>query len=110
VSIAGVTFGGFREVMPINGRWVGECADFRGIIEDFLDNCPQILVTHSPPSGILDNHYGIPALTSALMYADHKVKANLFGHVHECGSKQETHNGILFSNAATSINIVEVAI
>jgi len=73
---------------------------------------PQVLVTHTPPNGILDyamgrEHIGMPALTQWLAYSLHTVKYHLFGHNHDENGLQE-EMGILFSNAAEDSRVIEV--
>tara|TARA_Y100000034_G_scaffold135473_1_gene207535 strand:- start:2114 stop:2797 length:684 start_codon:yes stop_codon:yes gene_type:complete len=110
--VAGLKFAGFREIPWIAGEWAGEVVAFDGIIEDILKANPDVLVTHAPPAGILDGfageNHGIPSLTSALMYAEHKIRAHLFGHIHACGGRTEEVNGILFANGARSVHVIEV--
>lgn len=120
VSLCGLVFAGFREIQFIAGEWNGETelADFRHIVDRAMDHNPDILLTHSPAGGILDEypgghatkHDGIPYLTSYLMNRPHRVTHHLFGHVHEDGGKTLEVAGILFSNAAHKAdgNLLEI--
>lgn len=121
VTLCGLVFAGFREIPYIAGEWNGETelADFRRIVDEALAHDPDVLITHSPAGGILDEypggpqmrHDGIPYLTSYLMNKPHKVSHHLFGHVHEDGGKTIELGGILFSNAAHKAegNLLEIS-
>lgn len=118
-TIAGVKFGGCRGINYIIGEWSDELSK-----EEFVARSAQVpkdidvLVTHSPPEGILDcypgyhdaEHWGSPALAGWLNsrnYAPVTLKAHLFGHVHEAHSIKKI-GGTTFSNAATSINVLHL--
>lgn len=62
----------------------------------------DVLITHSPPFGILDYddgfHYGSEELLSRLS-AIHKLKAHLFGHIH-AQHGVDIRNSTVFSNGA----------
>jgi Icc-related predicted phosphoesterase len=45
----------------------------------------DVLVTHSPPRGILDDGKGSIALREAIKRR--KIRRHLFGHIHECGGR-----------------------
>jgi Icc-related predicted phosphoesterase len=85
--VNGKTFAGFREVPYLMGEWNGEThgADFANIVEATMAANPDVLVTHAPPAGILNNstHGGVGQLTTALTWTDHKVGTHFFGHIHE---------------------------
>ena len=108
VDFLGHKWAGFREIPYINGEWMGECRDFQYVVDRVMDADPDILVTHAPPSGILAGEHGIPKLTSALQFRYHGIKAHLFGHVHREGGRQAKVMDVLFSNAATTLNVVEI--
>ena len=110
-TVGGRVFAGFREVPYIAGEWNGETHDFDALIEGAMGCDPAVLVTHSPPGGILDDSTdghppGIGALTNRLMYAPHGVVVHLFGHIHVHGGSVEDVGGIVFSNAATAANTI----
>jgi Icc-related predicted phosphoesterase len=110
VEVAGKRFAGFRQVPYIAGEWMGEEHDLRPHVERAMACDPDILVTHAPPGGILDGDegYGVAALTTALFYTPHRVTHHFFGHTHSHGGQVITEGGILFSNAAEHLNIIEV--
>lgn len=112
VVVDGVRFAGFREIPYIRGEWNGEThrTDIAAIVVDLFSNPPDILVTHAPPAGILDNGHtpGIEAITSLLTYSDHNVKVHLFGHIHEDGGKIVEEMGIRFFNSAGTLQFLDV--
>lgn len=112
VEVQGVRFAGFRQVEWIDGEWMGEEHDLAPHVERALACNPDVLVTHAPPAGILDGRdgYGVRALTSALAYTEHQIKAHCFGHAHEDGGQVVEEMGITFSNAAGRINTVTVEV
>jgi Icc-related predicted phosphoesterase len=66
----------------------------------------DLLLTHGPPHGILDQTYGgvdtragCPHLLAAVR-ARPRIRAHVFGHIHE-GYGQKRVGGVLFVNAAT---------
>lgn len=104
VVIDGVRFAGFREIPYIQGEWFGEThsSDLAAIIVNLFDNPPDVLLTHAPPSGILDGEWrvGIPALTTVLTYSPHNIRAHLFGHAHIPDGGHVEEMGIQFYNSA----------
>jgi len=84
--VNGKTFAGFREVPWIQGEWNGEThsGDFAPIVDAVMASNPDVLVTHAPPAGILNNdtHGGVGQLVNALAWAPHKVTTHFFGHIH----------------------------
>ncbi len=113
VEIDGEVFAGFREVPYMIGEWAGEAHDTATPARRALSADPTILLTHSPPMGILDlcegkgGHCGVPYVTSHLSYQPHRVKLHMFGHVHE-DAHMAKEMGVLFSNAAQKARIIEV--
>lgn len=113
IELFGLTFTGIAAIPFIAGEWNNETMprELREITyELFESQNPDVIVSHSPPSGILAGPYGSDTLTNCLSYRDHKVKAVLFGHAHEDGGKtlieqvNESNPPILFSNAACHVN------
>lgn len=109
--VGGLSFSGFREIPWMGGEWNGEAHDFTPLVKKTLEEDPDVLVTHSPPGGILDKSTdghpcGVNALTSQLTYTQHKVRAHLFGHIHEQGGLMVEDLEIKFSNAATGFNVL----
>ena len=111
VEVAGLRFAGFRYVPWIAGEWNGEAHGFEAVVDAIVASDPDILVTHAPAAGLLDqggHSVGIRELTTALTYRLRRVRAHLFGHNHEMGGRTITEMGILFSNAAETCQIIEV--
>lgn len=116
VTVCGLKWAGFCEVHQVNAEkeWVGEVPRsdanmvFRGLIEQTLASDPDILVTHSPPGGILcprGEDYGIDELTQALTYRPHAVRMHFFGHDHKGGGQTVDLMGIRFVNGANHMRI-----
>ena len=57
----------------------------------------DILITHGPPKGILDDDFGCEELLNALPMINPKI--HCFGHVHGCNDRKKL-NKSLFINAA----------
>ncbi len=114
VEVDGVEYAGFRQIPYIFGEWAGEKhqGDFRALVDDVFEVPPDVLVTHAGPADILTGgdryHGGINALTSALSWRPHTIRAHLFGHDHEFGSQTREEVGVIFSNSATKPKIVSV--
>ena len=112
VTVCGLTWAGFPEVPRIVGDWVGEAlqSDLKKAVYLTMQSNPDVLVTHAPPAGILDDDHGcghghgIEAITSALAYTEHQVKMHLFGHIHKCGGRTETLMGVQFCNGAGTVS------
>jgi Icc-related predicted phosphoesterase len=115
-KLLGLKVGGFRGINFIVGEWADELR--RAELDERARALPEdldVLITHSPPYGILDQErecYGSPALASYINRRSYvrngiELKAHLFGHVHDaCGVVER--GGTVFSNAATRINLVEI--
>lgn len=130
IEIGGLKIGGFRGIPFIRGTWSDELqrgklpgmVDRSDILEptDLETICEQlpkdldIVVSHTPAYGILDN-YGVPLGSEALMtyfnrrnYEGPKpVRAHCFGHIHE-SHRTVTLGDTIFSNAATGFNTFEI--
>ena len=111
ITVAGHTWAGFREIPWISGEWPGEVHDFSDLVDRTFEASPNphFLVTHAPPSGMLDTEpgyeYGIPGLLNALNYRPNRVRAHFFGHAHKCGGGVRKEGGILFANGAKNIRV-----
>lgn len=116
VEYCGLKIGGFRGMPFYIGEWSDEKSDsyFDQIISGLPDQL-DVIVTHCPPYGILDNNFhgikiGIKAYGSyinKLMYTDPDRKLLcVFGHCHEDNGVKQINN-ITFSNAATTYRLLE---
>lgn len=107
-----LTFAGFREIPYIAGEWNGERKDLEPYITRALSFKPHILLTHTPPAGIMDfsddgGHIGSNVLANKLLNEKHNITHNFFGHVH--GQRGiENHRGITFVNSAEGATFIEV--
>ena len=110
VVVNGLRFSGFREVPWLAGEWIGEVFDFEEIVDNTMGSDPDVLVTHAPPSGIMDecpdkSVGGVSALTTMLTYHPHRIRAHFFGHIHEFGGQTMEEMGIKFINGATQVKL-----
>jgi Icc-related predicted phosphoesterase len=74
---------------------------FENITAATYDNMPSdldILVTHTPPYGILDNKLGSKDLLNKL--ETHTPLLHVFGHIHECPGIMIDEKNVTFINAA----------
>lgn len=115
VEVSGLIFGGMRGIKWIGGYWSDERGqEDLGEIARELSEDIDVLVTHAPPWGILDNVYGervgvqgFTAYATRREYgSEKKLKLHCFGHIHECFGT--LNRGALFSNAATGWHLIEV--
>lgn len=58
----------------------------------------DILITHGPPKGILDDHQGCALLRKAVFKS--KPAYHLFGHIHSLGNHTKTIKNIRFCNVS----------
>jgi Icc-related predicted phosphoesterase len=120
-EIGGLRFGGMRGIPYMIGEWSDELhdAEWDWRVEHLPDDL-DVLVTHTPPHGILDSggsHYGCRAIRR---YVDRRMdetayrggkplRAHLFGHVHERhGFHRFGDRGTIFSNAATTVKELDL--
>lgn len=80
--------------------------DFDTQMLEKFDQIPEdtdILITHSPPQGILDNtggaRVGCPYLKTKILKMTN-LKLHLFGHIHEGYGIQDGNSGMKFINAS----------
>ncbi|MEG0950140.1 MAG: metallophosphatase domain-containing protein [Bacteroidales bacterium] len=66
--------------------------------ETEIPNNTDILITHGPPLGILDNQQGCALLRKAVFKS--KPAYHLFGHIHSLGNHTKTINNIRFCNVS----------
>ena len=114
-TLGGTRFAGLREIPWIEGEWAGESRDpeLRAAVDRAMSADPEVLVSHSPASGILDlsdgkgGHVGIVPLSQWLTYRPHNVRLVLHGHVHEQPFVTREMD-ITFSNAAQTARVIEI--
>ncbi len=91
---------------PEFGNWYFTYNKHHGPEFDYLEEIPDnvdILVTHGPPQGILDQTWrgeevGCPHLRDAVYQKNPKI--HVFGHIHEARGF-EVHNGTVFMNVSS---------
>jgi Icc-related predicted phosphoesterase len=116
VELFGYRFAGYREIPYLAGEWVGEVMDFQDIVQRTMELDPDILLTHAPPAGILDDDLegeyghgvGVTAQTQWYSYREHRVTHHFFGHIHAQGGKTHEEMGVKFINSATCVQIIEL--
>lgn len=107
VTLSGVTFFGLGGAVPITpfGPWSYDLSEPEA--EALLQLCPPgaVLVTHSPPKGLLDRSSGGLSLGSAAIRRTlERVRPRLVvcGHIHESSGQVLEWNGIPIINAGPS--------
>jgi len=63
----------------------------------------DVLITHGPAFGILDEDSGCPILRDLI--EDVKPEVHLFGHIHSCGGDSEIHSGTSYYNVVSCLDI-----
>ena len=111
ITLDGVSFWG-TATQPFFCNWSFNVIDVRDRAKDFalIPENTEVLITHCPPYGILDNtppsswnnfstndHVGCRALLSAVSRV--KPRFHFFGHIH-CNYGQFRREGTLFINAS----------
>lgn len=110
VTIEGIKFYGSPWVTTINGRWAFEQNEFE--LERHFIRIPgdtDVLITHGPPYGILNDVYGRHIGSQALRTRVEKLRPryHFFGHCHEDFGAfervyQDDGRSTVFCNAATA--------
>jgi len=113
VEVAGLRWAGFRQISYIAGEWAGEAyeAELEQLVADTWRGNPDVLVTHSPPSGILNRKgedYGLSALTRYLAYHPNRIRWHFFGHDHAGGGEQTEEMGVQFFNGACHAKVHQI--
>lgn len=120
VMFQGINFYGFPYIPYINGEWNYELhvpemqIEFDKVIQQMKSEYIDVLVCHAPPAGILDvtesgESIGSTVIANGLYWNDTKIFPTtvLFGHVHYSYGIT-VKNNILYSNAATTSQILEI--
>ncbi len=120
IEVQGVRFAGFDTVPgEEDSRWRGCWAQdrFEPVVEAAVSAKPDILVTHAPPHGVLDQsavsdeaHWGIKALEDVVRANRAPWRLHLFGHVHQTGGSQQEMNGVRHVNSALGSQIVTLGV
>lgn len=115
VEFQGIGFYGFPWIPSIDGTWNYECSSEELKVKAneaykiIKHSMVEVLVSHGPINKILDltfsyEHVGNMFISDLL----EKVDYFLCGHIHEAKGIA-SKNGVLFSNAAMSSHIIEIA-
>lgn len=115
VEILGVPFFGVGGGIPVTpfGDWSYDFDEAEA--EALLADCPTggVLVTHSPPSGVLDvSSSGRSLGSSAIRQAMERCRPKLLvcGHIHGSGGQQERVGDTLVVNAGPAGMVVEIGL
>lgn len=115
--INGLRFGGFRGIPVIGGGWADQIDDheFRRRCE-LLPPSLDVLLTHTPPLGVLDEWDGRNngsqqlrdwVLSQSRFYGGHVLRLHAFGHIHSDAGVTRVWN-TQFSNAAETFNVIDI--
>lgn len=108
-EFGGLRFGGFRGVLRIDGEQSDEIGEREMEAKLEALGPVDVLVTHGPPEGILDNGFGSEALRAYVdKYRGKPLRAHLFGHIHEAAGKHVDDIGMIYCNAARGVKVIEV--
>lgn len=114
VEVLGLRVSGHRGIPWIYGSWNDEVQrpDLMDRIRRIPDNI-DLLLTHYPPEGILDQErpgiaYGMGGMSGHVFNALNPNGVHLFGHIHGSGGMVQRVDDLRFSNAATTFNEIEL--
>ena len=108
---SGITIGGLKIWgSPVSPYFLGMAFNkHRGTeIKKVWNKIPaatDILITHTPPYGILDNETGCEQLTARIMQTP--PRCHIFGHIHGCNGAVKTTD-TLFVNAAVVNTLTDI--
>jgi Icc-related predicted phosphoesterase len=122
-NLLGYKWASMRGVPLHTGSWNDELTeDELNVLCQQVPLDTEILVTHAPPYGILDDARGVPTDPMAWGNAGHDnigshafrklveslptLKLHMFGHVHEQGANVQVRENVIFSNASTTANFI----
>lgn len=121
IEILGIKATGHRGIPHIGGYWNDEVQ--RPELKERFRSMPQadLYLTHYALSGMLDANvppgqsgygsryesYGLEGSLVDMLVSRGNKALHMFGHIHECGGMTESVVEVQFSNAATSINVIE---
>jgi Icc-related predicted phosphoesterase len=121
VEVLGLRATGHRGIPYIYGSWNDEVQR-----PDLMDKCRSIpddvdlILTHYPPNLVLDQEvtghgasyrvesYGLEMMSHYVLHRLRPKGVHMFGHIHGSGGKVQHVDDVIFSNAATTYNILEV--
>ncbi len=114
VEIDGVSFFGLGGAVPVTpfGAWSYDLSEQEA--EALLSDCPAgcVLVTHSPPKGLVDvSSTGVSLGSLAVLRTIESKEPRLVicGHIHESSGKKVTHGKTIVLNAGPGGMVVEIS-
>lgn len=119
IEVLGLRACGHRGIPYIYGSWNDEVSrpDLLDRVRAIPDNI-DLLLTHYPPSLVLDMEvhgsrgavtaYGLEGMSGIVFNKLNPNGVHMFGHIHGSGGRMEKVDDMVFSNAATTFNVVEV--
>lgn len=93
----------FHGVNPRCKAFMGTESDLKKKYDAIPDDI-DILITHTPPYGVLDEGYGSKSLLETLDRV--KPKIHIFGHIHEQGAKSMLYKHIGSNTTCYNVSIV----
>jgi Icc-related predicted phosphoesterase len=119
-EVLGLRATGHRGIPYIYGSWNDEVQR-----PDLMDRCRNIpdqvdlILTHYPPSLVLDQEvtghgasyrvesYGLESMSHHVLHRLNPNGMHMFGHIHGSGGRLQHVDDVIFSNAATTFNVLE---
>jgi Icc-related predicted phosphoesterase len=118
VDVLGLKATGHRGIPFIFGTWSDE--EEKIVLKNRFRDMPpaDLYLTHYPLAGMLDNSLGPDGGQGGIQYGldgglvDHLLyrgtpAVHMFGHIHECGGNVRRIGDVQFSNAATTVNVID---
>ncbi len=87
-------------VDDFDGVVIGSLSGNSRIADEYIPTDIDILVTHYPPYGILDDGFGSPEILNFVLKA--RPEYHLFGHIHRTGGMKEI-GAVNFINISTFV-------
>ncbi len=114
IQACGLKISGFRGIPWMGGYWDGEFGSrYFDMAVSGLEPAADIVLTHVPCDGILDQIDPIPGSTGSVALAQwfidnpsNKRRLHAFGHIHEHGGEILERHGVCYSNAAQHFNLI----
>ncbi len=125
IMINGHRWAFVRGIPRHTGFWNDEYPeDWLAAAAALIPDDTEVLVTHAPPDRILDNvrdtfadvdgkEIIVPRNIGSISFRERvdrlaNLKVHMFGHVHEQGGRVEVRNGVVYSNASCTANLLVI--